>query len=85
MPDDPDRAALDRVLWPVVCLAVEVLTSSEIARVKECANPDDCDWLFLDSSKNNRRRWCSMEGCGSLVTMRRQTAKWRARGSGGTT
>jgi predicted RNA-binding Zn ribbon-like protein len=72
-----DGAALDRPLWEIARSAVELLTAPEIGRVKECAN-HGCGWLFLDSSKNGSRRWCSMEGCGSQIKMRRQYARKRA-------
>jgi predicted RNA-binding Zn ribbon-like protein len=68
-------AALDRVLWPVARSAVALLTEPELARVKQCPGCDDCAWLFLDTSKNGTRRWCSMEGCGSRAKMRRQYAR----------
>ncbi|MGH3132366.1 MAG: CGNR zinc finger domain-containing protein [Gaiellaceae bacterium] len=46
-------------------------------RVKECPGAGDCGWLFYDTSRNGTRRWCSMEGCGSRVKMRRQYARRR--------
>jgi predicted RNA-binding Zn ribbon-like protein len=66
-----ESAGLDRLLWPVVQSAVNLLTSGELARVKECRGAEDCGWLFFDTSKNRSRQWCSMEGCGSRVKMRR--------------
>lgn len=69
---------LEQVLWPVAFSAVELLTAGELRRVKVCANPHGCGWLFYDNSKNASRRWCSMEGCGSQVKMRRQYAKRRS-------
>lgn len=33
-------------------------------RVKACPL-DDCQWAFLDQSRNRSRRWCSMEVCGN--------------------
>jgi predicted RNA-binding Zn ribbon-like protein len=76
-----DADALDRVIWPLARSAVELLTSREVARVKECANVAGCGWLFLDRSKNGSRRWCSMDECGSRDKMRRQYARRRdARG-----
>jgi predicted RNA-binding Zn ribbon-like protein len=66
---------LEYLLWPIAFSAVELLTGGERNRVKVCANPDGCGWLFYDGSKNGSRRWCSMEGCGSQVKMRRQYAK----------
>lgn len=68
---------LDRVLWPVARSAVELLIGAELERVRECPGLGDCGWLFLDTSKNGSRRWCSMEGCGSRAKMRRQYARRR--------
>jgi predicted RNA-binding Zn ribbon-like protein len=70
--------ALDRMLWPIVRSAVDLLTSDEMKRVKQCPGLDDCGWLFLDSSKNGSRQWCSMEGCGSRAKMRQHYARKRA-------
>lgn len=33
-------------------------------RVRECADPS-CPVMFVDTSRNGSRRWCSMEGCGA--------------------
>ncbi|MGD8793261.1 MAG: ABATE domain-containing protein [Anaerolineae bacterium] len=64
------EAALDRVLWPVVRDAADLLTSEDLARVGQCAD-DRCGWLFLDTSRNHSRRWCSMEDCGNRAKARR--------------
>lgn len=48
-----------------------LLTSGRISRVRQCPGCDDCGWLFLDTSRNGTRQWCSMEGCGSRAKMRR--------------
>ena len=69
--------ALDFPLWPVIRSAVDLLTSSEARRVKQCPAVD-CGWLFLDTSKNGSRVWCSMESCGSRAKMRRQRALKRS-------
>ncbi len=70
---------LEQVLWPLSRSAVELLTSSEVTRVKECPHWEGgCGWLFLDRSKNGSRRWCSDEECGSVVRMRRLYARKRA-------
>lgn len=73
--DDAD--ALERIDWLLTHSAVELLTSPQIDRVKICASPDGCGWLFLDTSKNGSRRWCSMEVCGSRAKMRRLYARRR--------
>jgi predicted RNA-binding Zn ribbon-like protein len=70
--DDPD--ALDRVLWPVVRSAAELLVSAELARVRVCAS-ETCDWLFLDKSRNHSRRWCDMADCGNRAKARRYYAR----------
>ena len=49
--------ALDVMLWPIMRSALELLTSNELKRVKQCGR---CDWLFVDHSRNQKRRWCSI-------------------------
>lgn len=61
--------ALDSMLWPITGSAVELLTSDDLKRIKQC---NRCDWLFLDRSRNNSRRWCSMSACGNRVKMARR-------------
>ncbi len=63
--------ALDIVLWPVARSAAELLTSEDRVRVKECPGNDGCGWLFVDTSRNHKRRWCDMEGCGNRAKARR--------------
>jgi predicted RNA-binding Zn ribbon-like protein len=38
--------------------------------VKECGT-ENCNWLFLDTSKNRSRRWCDMKECGNREKARR--------------
>ena len=70
---------LEQPLWPVIQSAIELLTTGDLQRIKVCENPYRLRLAFLDSSKNGSRRWCSMEGCGSQVKMRRQYAKRRVK------
>lgn len=74
-----DGEDLGRVLWPVAHAAVSLLTGEELDRVKGCAG---CRWLFVDRSKNRRRRWCSMEECGTDEKMRRYVERRAARRAG---
>ena len=79
--DDDD---LERVLWPVVASASELLTSSALRRVHECPGVDGrCGWLFLDTTKNESRRWCSMRDCGNREKARRHYARVRKRNGAG--
>lgn len=73
--DDP--TALDRVLWPPVHSAVDLLTTADPARLRECAG-DACGWLFLDVSRGGRRRWCDMSDCGNAAKARRFRARHQA-------
>jgi predicted RNA-binding Zn ribbon-like protein len=61
---DDDPTALERPLWPIVSEAVELLLEGDLGRVRQCA-AQDCAWLFLDTSRNHSRRWCSMSSCGN--------------------
>jgi predicted RNA-binding Zn ribbon-like protein len=71
-----DEDALDRVLWPVVRDAADLLTLGDLARVGQCSD-DRCGWLFLDTSRNHSRRWCSMEDCGNRAKARRHYQRSR--------
>jgi predicted RNA-binding Zn ribbon-like protein len=72
--DEPD--SFERMLWPIVLSASELLTSESIHRLREC-DSQSCDWLFLDSSRNHMRRWCSMDKCGNRAKMRRRYKRQR--------
>lgn len=63
--------ALERPLWPIVLSAASLLASAKHDRIRECPSPDGCGWLFLDISKNGRRRWCNMRTCGNVSKARR--------------
>ena len=68
---------LDRPLWPVAVSAVTLAASTDAERVKECGS-DNCNWLFLDTSKNRSRRWCDMKECGNRAKARRHYHRTRA-------
>jgi predicted RNA-binding Zn ribbon-like protein len=64
------------MLWPIVRAAADLLASNDLALVRACSSPT-CQWLFLDTSKNHRRRWCSMKQCGNRAKVRRFYANKR--------
>lgn len=75
----PDHGPLEQVLWPVARSAVELTVSGQLTRIKQCPGDNgQCGWLFVDTSKNATRRWCSMRTCGSRVKSQRQAARLRA-------
>lgn len=51
--------------------ALDLLGDASVSRLRRCANTTSCGWLFLDTSKNQRRRWCAMETCGTADKMQR--------------
>ena len=57
-------------LWPIARDATELLASDRIEFVRTCASKT-CEWLFLDESKNHRRRWCDMTKCGNRAKVKR--------------
>jgi predicted RNA-binding Zn ribbon-like protein len=66
----PDSTDLAQLAWPVAVSAADLLVSGDHARIKECAT-DNCNWLFIDSSRNRSRRWCDMKDCGNRAKARR--------------
>lgn len=63
-------------LWVVSLSLADLLPSRLLQDVRQCGGPE-CGWLFLDTSKNHKRRWCSMEGCGNRAKARRHYARTR--------
>ncbi|GIN84230.1 hypothetical protein J6TS2_06160 [Heyndrickxia sporothermodurans] len=62
---------LDGMLPPIVQSAIDILTcEKELSRVKKCEGYP-CGWLFLDTSRNRSRRWCSMADCGNRAKAKR--------------
>jgi predicted RNA-binding Zn ribbon-like protein len=72
---------LDCMLTPLVLSAVDLLTSNELGRLREC-DGEGCDWLFVDKSRNHLRRWCSMEHCGNRAKSHRQYARRKSLSAG---
>jgi len=70
---------IDAPLWPITRSAADLLTSDEErALVRECG-ADDCAWLFMDTTRNRSRQWCSMQGCGNREKARRHYQRMRGR------
>lgn len=62
---DGAAAALAGLVAPIPAAAAD----GTWQRVKACPR-DDCQWAFLDQSRNRSRRWCSMEVCGNVEKSR---------------
>jgi predicted RNA-binding Zn ribbon-like protein len=75
-----DDSILELIPRRLSVSAVELLTSGGLTRVRACSG-EGCDWLFVDSSRNHLRRWCSMDECGNRAKMRRRQARKRPTGT----
>ena len=73
------KEALDVALGPIARSAAELLISKQRERVGQCADDRGCGWLFLDTSKNRRRRWCDISECGNRAKQRRHYQRLRTR------
>jgi predicted RNA-binding Zn ribbon-like protein len=78
-----DEKALESLLWPIARSAADLLTSDRLQSVRECA-AEDCGWLFIDKSANQRRRWCDMKVCGNRAKARRHYERSRRIAAGRT-
>lgn len=54
-------------LWPIVHSAERTLMGDDLSRLRRCG---ECDWLFVDETRNRSRRWCK-KLCGDRVRARR--------------
>jgi predicted RNA-binding Zn ribbon-like protein len=63
------KSSFSAMLWPIARAAGELLSSSDVARVRTCSSAT-CQWFFLDTSKNHQRRWCDMKVCGNRAKVR---------------
>jgi predicted RNA-binding Zn ribbon-like protein len=66
--------AFDSILWPIVRSATELLVSDHLPFVRACSSKT-CQWLFVDTSKSHRRRWCNMRLCGNRAKVSRFYAR----------
>ena len=65
---------IERILFLITRIAAQLLTSSDLEKLK-CCSGENCGWLYYDTSKNKRRQWCDMRDCGNLAKARRFRVK----------
>lgn len=58
--------------------AVRLFGPEADGRIRECS-ADDCDLVYLDTSRSGNRRWCSMQRCGNRAKVRAHRARVGAR------
>ena len=61
---------MEAPLWPIAHSAAELLASNQTQFIRAC-DSKACQWLFLDTSKSHRRRWCDMTTCGNRAKVLR--------------
>jgi len=69
------------LMIPVVDSAADSLIAGELARVHRCSDPR-CPHVFIDTTKNGRRRWCDMATCGNRAKAARHRRRARDAGNG---
>ena len=69
-----DDLQLARPLWPIVRSAVDLLTTGDLDRLGACA-AHDCEYLFVDGTRNRSRQWCDTKGCGNRERVHRHREK----------
>jgi predicted RNA-binding Zn ribbon-like protein len=55
----------DALLRPIILSAAELMTGVRASKVRQCQDDRGCGWLFVDESRAQNRRWCSMGDCGN--------------------
>jgi predicted RNA-binding Zn ribbon-like protein len=68
--------AIDDVLARLAERVARQTISPDVDRLRICAS-DTCDWVFYDSSRTGRRRWCDMNTCGNRAKAARHRARTR--------
>jgi predicted RNA-binding Zn ribbon-like protein len=70
---DPARPIAFEVALAVSALSL--LSGDAVRRLKVCPN---CNWLFLDRSRNSSRLWCDMTVCGNRHKAKRHYHRRKA-------
>ena len=68
---DRGQPDLEQMLWPVSGAAIDLLLSNRLSQVGQCADDRGCGLLFIDTSRNHSRQWCSMDSCGNRAKAQR--------------
>jgi predicted RNA-binding Zn ribbon-like protein len=71
---DPRRDMQAAILGPITLSALTLFMEKDLSRTKRCAGLE-CGWLFFDTTKNKRRRWCEMSVCGNRAKVRAARAR----------
>jgi len=75
-----DALDFDLITSVVAYRMVQQVLPLPVDRLRIC-HGSNCSWVFIDSSKAGRRRWCDMAVCGNAAKSRRFLARSRKRRS----
>ena len=70
---DPVDGAIARLAESIA----RELIQGDTSRLRICENPQ-CRWVFKDTSRTGKRKWCSMRSCGNRAKVARHRARRRA-------
>ena len=72
--------SFEQMLWPITQAAVDLLLSQNLSQVGQCADERGCGALFIDTSRNHSRQWCSMDTCGNRAKAQRHYTRHKKTG-----
>lgn len=75
---DPGSTDWETLLYPCALSAAQLVAGPWASRLRVCNRPE-CQWLFMDNTKNRSRKWCDMTTCGNVVKARRSYARRKAK------
>ncbi len=70
----PKGGKPEDILNPIIVSSAKTLERSRNLLIKKCSR-DDCTWVFIDTTKNKKRRWCEMAVCGNRTKNKRFISK----------
>ncbi len=70
---DPVDGAMARLAESIA----RELIQGDTSRLRICENPQ-CHWVFKDTSRTGKRKWCSMRSCGNRAKVARHRARRKA-------
>jgi predicted RNA-binding Zn ribbon-like protein len=75
-----ERSGLDYLRDHLALRAMDLLDSLPMDRTRVCPG-SACGWLFFDTSRGGKRRWCDMATCGNASKSRRHYRRQRTGGN----
>ena len=66
------------LLRPIALSAAELMTGTRAHKIRQCQDDRGCGWLFVDQSRLQNCRWCSMGDCGNRAKARSHRERLQA-------